>query len=39
MLNNYNVYKNGNEIRNSETYKQEGINVNFVEKLSDKELL
>ncbi|MFC4685541.1 diaminopimelate epimerase [Epilithonimonas pallida] len=38
MLNNYNVYKNGNEIRNSETYKQEGINVNFVEKLSDKEL-
>ena len=38
MLNNYNVYKTGNEIRNSETYKKEGINVNFVEKLSDKEL-
>lgn len=38
MLNNYNVYKNGNEIRNSETYKKEGINVNFVEKISDKEL-
>ena len=38
MLNNYNVYKIGNEIRNSETYKQEGINVNFVEQLSDKEL-
>ena len=38
MLKNYNVYKNGNEIRNSETYKKEGINVNFVEKLSDKEL-
>ena len=38
MLNNYNVYKIGNEIRNSETYKKEGINVNFVEKLSDKEL-
>lgn len=38
MLNNYNVYKNGNEIRNSKTYKEEGINVNFVEKLSDKEL-
>ncbi len=37
-LNNYNVYGNGNEIRNSETYKKEGINVNFVEKLSDKEL-
>ena len=38
MLKNYNVYKNGNEIRNSETYKKEGINVNFVEKISDKEL-
>ncbi len=38
MLNNYNVYKTGNEIRNSETYKKDGINVNFVEKLSDKEL-
>lgn len=38
MLNNYNVYKTGNEIRNSETYKKEGINVNFVEKLSDSEL-
>jgi len=38
MLNNYNVYKIGNEIRNSETYKKDGINVNFVEKLSDKEL-
>ena len=38
MLKNYNVYKTGNEIRNSETYKKEGINVNFVEKLSDKEL-
>jgi len=37
-LNNYNVYKNGNEIRNSETYKKEGINVNFVETLSEKEL-
>jgi len=38
MLKNYNVYKTGNEIRNSETYKKEGINVNFVEKISDKEL-
>lgn len=38
MLNNYNVFKNGNEIRNSETYKKEGINVNFVETVSDKEL-
>ena len=38
MLNNYNVFKNGNEIRNSPTYKAEGINVNFVEALSDKEI-
>lgn len=38
MLNNYNVYKNGNEIRNSETYKKEGINVNFVEKIADGEI-
>ena len=38
MLNNYNVFKNGNEIRNSETYETEGINVNFVEALSDKEI-
>ncbi|WP_379965498.1 diaminopimelate epimerase [Epilithonimonas sp. UC225_85] len=38
MLKDYNVYKNGNEIRNSETYKKEGINVNFVEVLSAKEL-
>lgn len=38
MLNNYNVFKTGNEIRNSETYKKEGINVNFVEAVSDKEL-
>ena len=34
----YNVYKNGNEIRNSENYVKEGINVNFVEKISDSEL-
>ena len=38
MLNNYNVFKNGNEIRNSPTYKAEVINVNFVEALSDKEI-
>lgn len=38
MLNNYNVFENGNEIRNSETYKKEGINVNFVELLSDGQL-
>ncbi len=35
---NYDVYKNGNEIRNSATYKQEGINVNFVEQISENEI-
>lgn len=35
---NYDVYKNGYEIRNSETYKKEGINVNFVSRISDNEL-
>ena len=34
----YEVYKNGNEIRNSATYKQEGINVNFAEEISDNEI-
>lgn len=38
MLKNYNVYKYGNEIRNSVTYRQKGINVNFVEILSETEL-
>ena len=38
MLKNYNVFKIGNEIRNSETYKNEGINVNFVEMLPDNTL-
>lgn len=38
MLKNYNVYKNGNEIRNSPTYEKEGINVNFVEQLNDGEI-
>ena len=28
----YDVYKNGHQIRNSDTFKKEGINVNFVEK-------
>ncbi|WP_234110485.1 diaminopimelate epimerase [Chryseobacterium sp. R2A-55] len=35
---NYSVYKNGNEIRNSATYKDEGINVNFVEQISEDEI-
>jgi len=30
---NLDVYKNGYEIRNSEPYKKEGINVNFVSKI------
>jgi diaminopimelate epimerase len=29
------VYKKGREIRNSPEFKKEGINVNFVEQLSD----
>lgn len=33
-----NVYQNGYDIRNSETYKKEGINVNLVEKKSDHEI-
>ena len=35
---NLDVYKNGYEIRNSEPYKKEGINVNFVSKMSDNEV-
>lgn len=35
---NLNVYKNGHEIRYSETYKKEGINVNFVSKLDDNQI-
>ncbi len=34
----YEVYKNGNEIRNSADFIKEGINVNFVEKISDTEI-
>lgn len=35
---NYDVYHNGNAIRNNNTYKKEGINVNFVTQLSEDEL-
>ena len=35
---NLDVYKNGYEIRNSEPYKKEGINVNFVSKTSENEV-
>ncbi len=34
----FNVYQNGNKIRNNDTYKKEGINVNFVEKLGEDQL-
>lgn len=37
-IENFDVYFNGNKIRNSENYKKEGINVNFVEEISDNEL-
>lgn len=38
MLKNYKVYENGNNIRNSTSYCQEGINVNFVEEISENEI-
>jgi len=34
----YNVFAKGNEIRNSENYKENGINVNFVEKINHDEI-
>ena len=34
----FDVYKNGFEIRNSHPYKKEGINVNFISKISENEL-
>lgn len=37
-LKNLDVYKDGYSIRNSETYKKEGINVNFVEKIGLSDL-
>ena len=37
-LEHYQVYQNGNEIRNSATYQKEGINVNFVEQISEDEI-
>ncbi|RZM22165.1 MAG: diaminopimelate epimerase, partial [Pedobacter sp.] len=35
-LESYDVYNNGKEIRNNETYRSEGINVNFVEDQGDR---
>lgn len=37
-INDYDVYTNGKNIRNSEKFFKEGINVNFIEQLSDNEL-
>lgn len=37
-LENFEVFKNGNEIRNSATYQEEGINVNFAEEISENEI-
>ena len=37
-IKNFDVYKEGYTIRNSDLYKKEGINVNFVEKISDGEI-
>jgi len=35
---NFNVFAEGNSIRNSENYRENGINVNFVEHISDEEI-
>ncbi|WP_034691092.1 diaminopimelate epimerase [Kaistella palustris] len=37
-LKDYKVFENGNKIRNSESYCQNGINVNFVEELGSDQL-
>ncbi|MCB9202316.1 MAG: diaminopimelate epimerase [Flavobacteriales bacterium] len=37
-INNFNVYKEGNKIRYSELFKIEGINVNFVEEISENHI-
>ena len=37
-IENYDVYTNGKNIRYSEKFSKEGINVNFVEQLNDNEL-
>ena len=38
MLKDYKVFENGNKIRNSASYCEEGINVNFVEELTENEI-
>ncbi len=37
-LENFNVFAKGKEIRNSEKFIEEGINVNFVEQISDNQI-
>lgn len=37
-LEHYEVFKNGNKIRNSATYQKEGINVNFAEIIGEQEI-
>ncbi len=37
-IENYNVYQNGYNIRNSEMYVKEGINVNFVVKIDENKI-
>src|SRR5690606_3127630 len=38
MLKDYKVFEKGNKIRNSASYCEDGINVNFVEKIADNEI-
>lgn len=37
-LEHYKVYEQGNRIRNSATYREEGINVNFAEEIGENEI-
>ncbi len=37
-LKDYKVFENGNKIRNSTSYSEKGINVNFVEEISENEI-
>ena len=38
-LNDYKVYENGKKIRNSSLFDKKGVNVNFVEQISENEFL
>ena len=38
MLKDYKVFEKGNKIRNSTSYCEQGINVNFVEKIAENEI-